>query len=45
MPIYGAGTYSYASGSFDHANVSWKAYLDPAQSTCMGNPCQPLNGC
>jgi len=43
MPIYEAGTYSYAGGSsFDPSNQPWKELLDPAQSPCNANPYYPI---
>ncbi len=41
MPLYQPGAYTYAEGGFDHAEQSWKDYIDIAQSPCNANPYCP----
>ncbi len=41
MPIYQAGTYTYANGAFDHENQAWKELVDLTQSPCGGDPFCP----
>ncbi len=41
MPIYQAGTYTYANGDFDHENQAWKELIDLTQSPCGANPFCP----